>query len=56
MQLSLSKETFLPNNANREKFISMLADELSLNGCHVIQAETDADLELCLGAVECPMQ
>ena len=44
MKLTMSKDVFLSNVANKQNFIDMLSHNLQLAGCLTEHAEEDADL------------
>ena len=43
MNLAVTKEVFLSNKENKQRFIIMLGEELSKNGCTVFHDTADAD-------------
>ena len=43
--LTVSKELFLNNSSNKQRFIQFLADHLTEVGCSVVHARSDADIE-----------
>ena len=43
MNLAVTKEVFLSNKENKQRFIIMLGEELSKNGCTVFHDTSDAD-------------
>ncbi|KAA0197500.1 hypothetical protein HAZT_HAZT003632 [Hyalella azteca] len=47
------KEQFLTNASKKQKFLNMLSQKLVSAGCHVLQAEGDADVLIAKTAVEC---
>ncbi|KAA0203748.1 hypothetical protein HAZT_HAZT002769 [Hyalella azteca] len=47
------KEQFLANASNKQEFVNMLSQKLVSAGCHVLQAEGDADVLIATTAVEC---
>ncbi|KAA0201837.1 hypothetical protein HAZT_HAZT011856 [Hyalella azteca] len=47
------KEQFLTNASNKREFVNMLSQKLVSAGCHVLQAEGDADVLIAKTAVEC---
>ena len=51
-KLSTTKDSFLINASNKQKFIEMLSQALEEAGCSVHKAEGDADLLMCLKAME----
>ena len=51
MPLRVKKETFLANDANKNRFVSLLKDSLNNHGIEAIQAEGDADLLIVQTAV-----
>ena len=44
MIITLRKEEFLSNKANKQRFINLLADRLKQEGCSILHAKGDADL------------
>ncbi|KAA0194715.1 hypothetical protein HAZT_HAZT007781 [Hyalella azteca] len=46
------KEQFLTNASNKQEFVNMLSQKLVSAGCHVLQAEGDADVLIAKTAVE----
>ena len=52
MKLTESKDLFLSDSTNKQRFIKMLGEHLHLSGCQVFHAESDADLLIVLKAVE----
>ena len=46
MKLAVSKEVFLSNKKNKQKFIHMLGNELQMNGCSVFHEKADADYSI----------
>ena len=53
MVMKGSKEDFLSNKQNKQKFINALADKLVGNGYTVHHAQADADLLIVQTAIEC---
>ncbi|KAL2082773.1 hypothetical protein ACEWY4_022591 [Coilia grayii] len=51
-EFSGKKEEFLSRNANKQKLIKMVSDELRKRGCTVINATGDADVDIVKAAVE----
>ena len=47
------KEQFLTNASNKQAFISLLSQKLVSAGCHVLQADGDADVLIAKTAVAC---
>jgi len=45
------KEDFLSNDENKQTLIKLISDRMRDTGCHVIQAEGDADLDIVKAAV-----
>ena len=52
MKLTESKDLFLSDSTNKQRFIKMLGEHLHLSGCQVFHAKSDADLPIVLKAVE----
>ena len=46
MKLAVSKEVFLSNKKNKQKFIHMLGNELQMNGCSIFHEKADADYSI----------
>ena len=46
-----NKDDFLSNERNKKALIDMITERLRQKGCHVIQAEGDADLDIVKAAV-----
>ncbi|VDI27019.1 Hypothetical predicted protein [Mytilus galloprovincialis] len=51
MPFRVKKETFLANDANKQRFVNLLKDTFIENGIDAIQAEDDADLLIVQTAV-----
>ncbi|KAA0192351.1 hypothetical protein HAZT_HAZT005538 [Hyalella azteca] len=47
------KEQFWTNASNKQEFVNMLSQKLVSAGCHVLQAEGDADVLIAKTAVAC---
>ena len=43
MSLSITKDVFLNDATNKQRFIALLGEELSKNNCIVYYAKSDAD-------------
>ena len=52
MSLSVTKDVFLTDTTNKQRFIALLGDELSKNNCIVYYAKSDADFLIVQKAVE----
>ena len=52
MKLTMSKDVFLSNVANKQNFVDMLSQYLQLTGCLTEHAEGDADLLIAQTAVQ----
>ena len=52
MSLSVTKDVFLTDTTNKQRFIALLGDELSKNNCIVYYAKLDADFLIVQKAVE----
>ena len=46
-----NKEDFLANDANKQDLIHLISRHMRAKGCHVIQAEGDADVDIAKAAV-----
>ena len=46
MSLAVSKDVFLSNKRNKQKFIHMLGEELCAIGCEVVHEQADADFTI----------
>ncbi|CAJ1064633.1 hypothetical protein SNEBB_002215, partial [Xyrichtys novacula] len=45
------KENFLSNGANKQALIQLIMERMRQNGCNIIQAEGDADVEIAKAAI-----
>ena len=52
MHITMTKEQFLGNNMNKQRFINMLSEQLVKANCHTHHAPCDADLLIVQKAVE----
>ena len=52
MSLSVTKDVFLTDTTNKQRFIALLGDELSKNNCIVYYAKLNADFLIVQKAVE----
>ena len=52
MHITMTKEQFLTNNMNKQRFINMLSEQLVKANCHTHHATGDADLLMVQKAVE----
>ena len=52
MSLCVTKDVFLTDTTNKQRFIALLGDELSKNNCIVYYAKLDADFLIVQKAVE----
>ena len=52
MNLTMTKDTFLANQKNKQRFINMVSEELRKNNCIVYHASSDADLLIVQEAVK----
>ena len=52
MNLTESKDLFLSDSTNKQRFINILGEQLHLSGSQVFHAKSDADLLIVLKAVE----
>ena len=46
ISLAVSKDVFLSNKRNKQKFIHMLGEELCAIGCEVVHEQADADFTI----------
>ena len=53
MIVTMQKELFLANRQNKQRFISMLSEELQKANCETHHASGDADLLIVQKAVQC---
>lgn len=53
MHLINTKEEFLSNYKNKQRFIVQLAKRLNEKGVMALHAESDADLKIVMTALEC---
>ena len=53
MKIVKSKEEFLRNHKNKQRFINLLAERLANSGCKVLHAQDDADVLVVQTAVSC---
>ena len=53
MKIVKSKEEFLQNHKNKQRFINLLAERLANSGCKVLRAQDDADVLVVQTAVSC---
>ena len=52
MSLAVSKDVFLSNKRNKQKFIHMLGEELCAIGCEVIHEQADADFTIAQKTIQ----
>ena len=45
------KEDFLSNSQNKQSLIQLISNDLRKSGCHVVESEGDADLEIVQAAI-----
>ena len=50
-QFKGKKEDFLSNSQNKQSLIQLISNGLRKSGCHVVQSEGDADLEIVRAAI-----
>ncbi len=53
MVLTIKKDLFLTNKVNKQKFIYMLGEHLSMAGCKVCHSPGDADLNIVKQTIDC---
>ena len=53
MKIVKSKEEFLRNHKNKQRFINLLAERLANSGCKVLRAQDDANDLVVQTAVSC---
>jgi len=52
MNLTVTKEVFLNDSKNKQRFVTFLGEELQKNGCSVFFDQGDADVQIVKKALE----
>ena len=52
MKLTVTKDVFLSNPSNKQRFIEVVGQRLSARGCKVLHDQSDADVLIAKTAIE----